>query len=331
MSLRVAVIGAGFMGRLHARVLAESPLADLVAIVDVDPKIGRRIASDFGAGWSPSVDSICEDGSIDAAVVAVPDTAHEDAARRLLLAGKAVLLEKPMAHSLDAARRIADAAVSSQSRLMVGHILRFDPRYVGAAASVAEGVVGRPLHIAVSRFTLRQVGVRLAGKSSPCFYLGIHDIDAAQWVSGRHITHVFARAAGQPAPDAIFVTCELQDGVVGSLHFGWTLPDHAPSSINARLEIVGTLGSVEVDTHDHGLRVLGSSGLALPDGLHWPDVNKRITGDLADELDHFLRAISDGQDFAVSLDDAMRNVAVNDAILRSLETNAFEAVGPVAA
>jgi predicted dehydrogenase len=330
MSLRVAVIGAGFMGRLHARVLAESPLAELAAIVDVDQEVGRRIASDFGVPWSSSVDSVCEEGSIDAAIVAVPDAAHEEPACRLLRAGKAVLLEKPMAHSLGVAQRIAHAARSSQSRLMVAHILRFDPRYVGAAASVAAGAIGRPLHIAASRFTLRQVGERLAGKSSPCFHLGIHDIDAAQWVSGRHITRVFARAAGEPTEDAIFVTCELQDGLVGSLGFGWTLPDHAPSSINARLEVVGTQGAVEVDTRDHGLRVLETSGFSLPDALHWPDVNNRITGDLEDEVDHFLRAIYTDQEFVVSLDDAMRNVAVNDAILRSIGSNAFEPVDGVA-
>jgi len=338
MKLRVAVVGAGFMGQLHARVISESPLAELAAIVDVDREAGERVASNFGVASYPSVDAICEDRGVDATIVAVPDTAHEEPATRLLQAGKAVLLEKPMAHTLDAARRIAQVARSSPSRLMVGHILRFDPRYAGAAAQVAEGVVGQPLHVTAGRFTFRDVGMRMAGRSSPCFYLGIHDIDAMQWVTGRKITRLFARAvravvpdrSRPPTDDAIFATCELEGGMVGNLQFGWTLPNNFPSGINARLEVIGTMGSVAVDTHDHGLRVVGAAGMTLPDGLHWPETNQRITGDLADEVNHFVVSVLNDRDFLVPVDDAVRNVAVNDAIIRSIKSNAFETVDLVA-
>ena len=338
MRLRVAVVGAGFMGQLHARVISESPLTRLAAIVDADRDTGERIASNFSVASYQSVDSICEDPEVDATIVAVPDTDHEEPATRLLQAGKAVLLEKPMAHNLDAARRIAEVARSSQSRLMVGHILRFDPRYARAAAEVAEGVVGQPLHVTAGRFTFRDVGTRLAGRSSPCFYLGIHDIDAMQWVTGRRITRLFARAvrtvvpdsSRSPTDDAVFATCELEGGVVGNLQFGWTLPNNFPSGINARLEVVGTMGSVAVDTHDHGLRVVGVIGMTLPDGLHWPETNERITGDLADEVNHFVVSVCNDKDFLVPVADAVRNVAVNDAIIRSINSNASEAVDMVA-
>ncbi len=334
MRLRVAVVGAGFMGELHARVVAESPLAQLVAIVDSDRNTGQRVAAKFGVTSHHSVESICEDRDVDAAIVAVSDTAHEEPASRLLHAGKAVLLEKPMAHSLDAALRIVEVARSSGSRLMVGHFLRFDPRYAGAAAQVAGGVIGTPLHATASRFTFRHVGARMAGTSSPCFYLGIHDIDAMQWISGKRITRVFGRAVRSvvldgstvPTDDAVFATCELEGGLAGNLQFGWTLPNQSPSGISARLEVVGTLGFVEVDTRDHGLRVAATSGLSLPDGLHWPEVNGRMVGDLADEVNHFVRSVCEDKDFLVPVADAVRNVAVNDAILRSIQSNAPETV-----
>src|SRR5437870_9312015 len=75
MRLRVAVVGAGFIGQLHARVIAESPLAKLAAIVDVDRDARETVASHFGVDSYPSVDSICEDPEVDATIVAVPDTA----------------------------------------------------------------------------------------------------------------------------------------------------------------------------------------------------------------------------------------------------------------
>src|SRR5207249_12121745 len=124
MRLRVAVVGAGFMGQLHARVVTESPLAQLAAIVDVDRDAADRVASHFGVPYFPSVDSICEDRHVDAAIVAVPDTAHEEPASRLLRAGKAVLLEKAMAHSPGACRRIAAVGQWSPDRLLGGLQLR---------------------------------------------------------------------------------------------------------------------------------------------------------------------------------------------------------------
>src|SRR2546430_1435670 len=147
MRLRVAVVGAGLIGQLHARVISQSPLTRPAAIGDADPDTPERVAPNFSVASYQSVDSICEDPEVDATIVAVPDTDHEEPATRLLQAGKAVLLEKPMAHNLDAARRIAEVARSSQSRLMVGHILRFDPRYARAAADGAEADARQPLRV----------------------------------------------------------------------------------------------------------------------------------------------------------------------------------------
>ena len=90
------------------------------------------------------------------------------------------------------------------------------------------------------------------------------------------------------------------------------------------------MGSVAVDTHDHGLRVVGVIGMTLPDGLHWPETNERITGDLADEVNHFVISVCNDKDFLVPVADAVRNVAVNDAIIRSINSNASEAVDLVA-
>src|SRR3989440_12315351 len=192
MRLRVAVVGAGFIGQLHARVISESPLAKLAAIVDVDQDARETAASRFGVDSYPSVDSICEDPEVDATIIAVPDIAHEEPATRLLQAGKAVLLEKPMAHSLDAARRIAEVARSSQSRLMVGHILRFDPRYAGAASQVAAGGLGQPRQVTPGPFPLRAVVALVGGQRRPLISLRVHYPAAHQWGTGRKSTPAYA-------------------------------------------------------------------------------------------------------------------------------------------
>ncbi len=328
--LGIAVVGAGFMGALHARTIAESEGAHVTAIVEIDAARGRALAEQVGASWHADIEDAL--GRADAFVVALPDRLHEAATCRLLEAGKPVLLEKPMAHTLAAAQAIASAAQRSGARLLVAHILRFDPRYTEAAAAVRAGRIGTPVHATSGRWTLRAVGERMAGGSSPCFYLGIHDVDALQWISGAEVVRVFSRATSVGvsggAPDAIVTTVEMTGGMVGQLYCGWTLPVTAPTGIWARTEVIGTEGLVDLDVRDHGLRILAEGRWSQPDGLHWPVVGDRVTGDLAEEIRHFVRALRDDAPFVMSVEEAMRNVAVNDAILRSVETGQPETVAP---
>ena len=331
--LAVAVVGAGFMGELHARAYAECDSAELLAIVDPNVEVGQDVARRYGAQHVADVQELLEDDSVPAFTVALPDRMHVEITSQILLAGKSVLLEKPMADSLDGARRIADAAERGEGRLMVGHLLRFDPRYCEAARAVANGSIGDPVHISGTRFSYREVGERMAGSSSVCFYLGVHDVDAIQWVSGKRVSRVFSRAVSKIMPsmdvqseDSIFSTCEFEDGSIGALHFGWSMPSFVPSPINARLEVVGTDGVIKLDVHDHGLHLIAPSGITFPDGLHWPEVNGQLWGDLAAEVLHFVTCVRDDEEFIFSVSEAMRAVAVNDAILRSVESGQPESV-----
>ena len=332
MTVKIAAVGAGFMGRLHARTVAESPEAELAAVVDRDPEAGRAAAEELGTHHLAEVEDALND-DIDAFVVAVPDRAHVGPATAALRAGHPVLLEKPMADTLEGARAIDRAAAEGGTGVMVGQLLRFDPRYAGAATAVAAGDIGEPLHATAGRIAARDIGLRMNGTSSVLFYLGVHDVDAMQWVTGKRITRVYSRAVAKLMPahgvrseDAIFTVAELEDGTIGELFNGWTRRSDDPVGIDGRLEVTGTEGAVTVDVRDHGLRVLGDAGLATPDALHWPEVNARIRGDLAAEVRAFVASVRDGAEFPVPTAAAMRNVAVNDAILRSVDSGKPENV-----
>lgn len=338
MTLNVATVGAGFMGQLHAKAVADCDIARLTAVVDIDVEAGKRVAEGFGVAHHRTVEDALAAGGIDAYVVALPDRLHVAAASTLLAAGRPVLLEKPMAHSLAAARQIAAAAQAGGARLMVAHLLRFDPRYVGAAKAVADGMVGEPLHAKAGRVANRVIGTRMNGTSSVLFYLGIHDADAIQWVTGSPIRRVYSRAVSKLMPslgvqseDAILSVVDFDNGGVGQLFNGWTRPLTDPVGIDGRLEVFGTDGTVEVDVRDHGLSVYGGDGLLLPDALHWPEVNGRTRGDLAAEVRHFVHAVARDEPFVISVAEAMRAVAVNDAILRSVESGVPEDVEAVPA
>jgi myo-inositol 2-dehydrogenase/D-chiro-inositol 1-dehydrogenase len=332
-TLNLAVVGAGFIGQLHARTIAETEGAALAAVIDPAAAPGRATAERHGARYFADIDEACAAGGIDAFIVAVPDALHAETACRLLERGRPVLVEKPMAHTLAAAKAMAAAERRGGGRLLVAHILRFDPRYVQAAETVREGRIGQPIHGASGRLTRRDTGLRIAGSSSPCLYLGVHDVDALQWISGCSITSVYSRAVRKLMPslgiesdDAIFSTCQLENGVTGQLHCGWTLPNEVPTGIWARTEVIGTEGMIDLDVRDHGLRMLSRGRWSQPDGLHWPHVNGRIMGDLHEEVRHFVEALRTDQPFVMTVAEAMRNVAVNDAILRSLASGRPEPV-----
>ena len=329
---RLAVVGAGFMGRLHARAIADSDVAELVAIVDRDPAT-RAVAERYGVPLHDSIEPLAGGRDVDGFIVSLPDREHVETACELLEAGHAVLLEKPIADTLAGARRIAGAARRRGARLLVAHILRFDPRYARAAAAVAAGDLGDVVHLASGRLGVRDLGRRLAESSSVLFYLGVHDVDLVQWISGRRIVRVSSFAAsrlmpslGVDAEDVIVTNAELEDGVVAQLHAGWTLRPDTPSPVNARTAVVCTEGALEIDVRDHGLRIHSNAGWQLPDALHWPETNGRITGDLSEQLRHFVAAVMHDEPFLMDVDEAVSTAAVNDAILRSVASGAVERV-----
>ena len=197
------------------------------------------------------------------------------------------------------------------------------------------GRLGDVVHLSSGRLGVRDIGRRLDGSSSVLFYLGVHDVDLIQWISGKRIVRVSALAASKLMPslgvdseDVIVTNAELEDGVVAQLYAGWTLRSDTPSPINARTTVVGSEGALEVDVRDHGLRMHTSAGWELPDGLHWPQVHGRTRGDLAEQLRHFVVAVTRGEPFQMDLADAVSTTAVNDAILRAVRTRRPEEVEP---
>ena len=166
-AIRCAVFGAGHFGRYHAQKYAALPGVELVAVVDPDLARARALAAEVGTSAATSIDEVA--GSIEAASVAVPTHAHHDVATRLLVAGIHVLIEKPIAETIEQADALVALAAARGRILQVGHLQRFLLRRM----QVAERVF-RPLYIEATRiapFKPRgtDVGVVLD--------LMIHDID----------------------------------------------------------------------------------------------------------------------------------------------------------
>src|ERR1700730_6750676 len=129
--IRVAVIGAGAFGREHARVYSEVAGVRLVAVCDIDESRGRAVAERYGASFVPDHRELI--GKVDAASLASPTEAHGSIACELLDARIAVLVEKPIARTLDEADLMIHAARSSGAVLQAGHLERFNPAVISAS------------------------------------------------------------------------------------------------------------------------------------------------------------------------------------------------------
>jgi predicted dehydrogenase len=216
--LKVGVIGLGFFGSRHARVFHDHPAAELIAVADLDGARVDETVDATGAKGLADYRALLALPEIQAVSICLPDLLHEEAAIAAAKAGKAILLEKPLAHTAEAARRIVAVAERCGTRLMIGHILRFDTRYVQVFNAASPENLGQPIHLRAKRNATRSVARRLGASSSILFYMGVHDVDAMQWIGRSKITKVYAQkreALGTGNEDALYAVLNFENGAIG--------------------------------------------------------------------------------------------------------------------
>jgi predicted dehydrogenase len=324
-TLRVGVIGVGFIGALHARIFKELPAAELVAVTDSDAALGRRRARELGCDYEDSIKALVQRKDIDAVSICTPDDFHVEPVLLAAEAGKHILLEKPIARTTQDALKIQSGCEKAGVRLMVAHILRFDPKYVCVHDEIDKGELGDLVHISAKKLNPRLTAQRIKNQTSILFYIGIHEIDVVQWFTGKRITRVVAQKAqkiNKPygADDCYFVLMTFENGVIGSLEFSWALPANYPVPIECGVEVVGSKGVAHLEVVGQGVRIYKDAGEVIPELSVWPEVNHQIMGDLRVELEHFVAAVLSRTDFIMPTGDAVDAVRVVEAILKSADT-----------
>jgi predicted dehydrogenase len=180
--LKLAVVGAGHLGRFHARVAANLPDARLVAVVDPVASAREQVAAEVGT--RPLADFRDLIGLADAAIVATPTLLHFDVARELLLSGIHVLVEKPITTTLAQADELVNLAERQQLILQVGHIERFNPAFTAVKNRLSDPKYISARRLSTYTFRSTDIGVVLD--------LMIHDIDAVLSLVDAHVTRVEA-------------------------------------------------------------------------------------------------------------------------------------------
>ncbi|WP_054953125.1 Gfo/Idh/MocA family protein [Flaviflexus massiliensis] len=243
-NLRAGLIGLGSMGRHHARVIREIEGMDLVAIAD---PAGDKFGVAKGLEVLPDVDSLIAAG-IDTAMVAVPTVYHEDVALKLAAAGVHTMVEKPIAHDVDAGKRVAAAFADSDLVGAVGYVERCNPAIMALRQKLAEGILGEIYQIQTRRqgpFPARISDVGVVKD------LATHDIDLTAYVAGAGYANVAAQTShrsGREFEDMVIVSGQLTNGIMVNHVVNWLSP------FKERLTLVtGERGALVADTLNNDL------------------------------------------------------------------------------
>ena len=315
----IGIIGAGFMGMLHARAFSQLPDAFIVAVSDPVLKKAPEIP-----GVTEQVDyyndhkKLLEREDVDAVVVATPEYLHRDIVVDSAGYGKHILLEKPIATTIEDADAIISAAEENKVKLMMGHILRFDNRYAQIKAAVDENTIGKPLVCYARRNAPVQEARRLGGRVEVEDYISVHDIDQVFWYFNDRAVKVNAEIVEGAVMkelgvhDFIWITIRFARGGLGVIETGWGLSEgmvnwKKPASWggfgDVCLELIGEKGSIYLDYRPMSLTGVDGEGWKFPDTLHWPVLHGEVVGDILEEARYFMKVlhgereiISSGQD-----------------------------------
>jgi UDP-N-acetylglucosamine 3-dehydrogenase len=294
----------------------------LAAVCDIDPRRLAEVAADFDVRGFADYEELVHLPGVDWIAVCTPEDRHIEPTLAALDAGRPVLIEKPVAHTLEGARRIAAAARRTGRLVMVGHLLRFEPRWVAASERIAAGAIGDIVSIATRRVGNVMDQEVLRGRTSAALYYGVHDLDVLRWFAGSEVATLYAarrygvlRRAGYDVADLYCAVLTFANGVLASAELGW----HAPAGVRARtsgLMVVGTRGVLRIDQGQQGLDVWPDDGGPV-DTTFWPEAYGRTQGALALELRHFVDCVRRERTPALSLDDAIEALRLALAVEES--------------
>jgi UDP-N-acetylglucosamine 3-dehydrogenase len=321
----VGVVGAGgVMGRLHSRTYATLAEARLVAVCDLDPAAAQAAAGATGAAVEADVAALLARDDVEAVSICTPDDLHVAPALAAARAGKHVLLEKPIATTMADARAVVSAFAGAGLTLLIGHVLRFDPRFVAAKQALDGGELGALQTLLARRVNTVAAQDRLKGRVSLPLFLGVHDYDLLRWYAGAEVREVVARSrwgllrrAGYEVEDATTSILTFANGVMATSELGWILPRSFGPGGDHRMDLTGDAGCFKIDSLHSGVTKSTSAGNTWVDPFTAPELWGTQAGSFANELRHFLGVVRGRERPAISPDDAVAALrialAVSDA------------------
>ncbi|WP_433528436.1 Gfo/Idh/MocA family protein [Micromonospora sp. CA-263727] len=335
--LNVGVIGTGWCGGIRALACARSALVDQLHLAETDPdRLAELVEATSPTTATADWHEIIANPAIDAVMVSTtPEHLHHPMARAALRAGKHVLLEKPIALTLDEADELIRLADDGGLKFTIGYSQRFNAKQAMVKRSINEGVLGRVTSILVSRHITRSLGAKISQRTklSPAAMEATHDLDFAFWcLEPRRPVRVYSqnawgvREATLGVPDTQYVLVTMDDGVVVTIGAGMSLPPGYPNQSTTWIEVLGTEGAVIADASHRDIVVnTVARGVQFPlSTMPGEFVDHVYAGPMERETTHFLEAVA--HDRPVMVDPQLARVTMEVYLAADLSAETNEVV-----
>ncbi|MDW7657928.1 MAG: Gfo/Idh/MocA family oxidoreductase [Bacillota bacterium] len=323
--LKMALVGAGIIGQVHAVALHENMFVDFAAVVDIKKEAATELASLYGIPAYTSIEACLANEKIDAYDICVNEAYHVQPTISALQAKKHVLLEKPIAKTLKEAQIIKDAATQNGVRLMIAHLLHFDARYGMLLDAVSSGQLGDISSVYVKRCNTQATCRRIGRKVSFMYYLGVHDIEIMCACAAGRPRKVYAQFPNKICcdygdDDGVFAIVNFDNGVVGCVEIDWSYQESMPMPVWSYARVSGTKGSGVVEADRQGLTMNTGNSFTYPDTMLAPTVNGAMHGAMVLQIDHFVQSVLNQTPFAVNLETPIDAVRIIEACFESRKT-----------
>lgn len=333
--VRVAIIGAGVMGRRHLERIRKSGQCVCVAICDTDPKC-QTLADKLGVSFYADYEEMLDWEKPQGAVIATPTNLHTAVGLACAERSVHILMEKPLAASVDEGRELIDAGRHSQTQLLVGHYRRFNP-YVRKARSLVQAeIIGKLVSVSALWALLKpaeyfELSWRTKPGGGPMMTNAIHEIDCLRYICGE-ITNVYAvtrsSVRGLEVEDTANISIEFESGALGSIVCSdatpspWSyetttfeIPYYYHTDQNCMF-FLGTKGSFSFPRMEVW-RYPDTGGEGWRHPLTVDKIDIQRSDPMAAQIKHFARVIRGEEEPEVNGEDGLRTLATTLAVLES--------------
>lgn len=310
--IKVGIVGAGFMGKIHAESLKQLNNGCVHAVYDVNPEMAESFAKTYNCRVAGSFEELLE--SVDAVVLAVPTTFRKDYLESVFKKNVPTLCEKPLARTLEEAEWIAKRVKETKTKFMVDHVVRFFPEYREIQKRIKEGEIGVVSEARsfrggpFPRWSRWFKSFKMSG--GVILDLAIHDIDFWIWTLGdvREVRAQSLDFSEEIAKDHCYIILVFENGALAHIEGTWAYPSDAP--FKTAVEVVGSNGTISFEsTQITPLRIYDEGGEKVESPV--------AMGPYVRVMESFLNAIEKDLPVEISAEDGLRAVKVSLMALKS--------------
>jgi len=322
MSLKICLIGAGFIGKVHAENLSRHPQVSFAGVCDLDQGAAEAVAEQYGAVTFSRFEEVLADEKIDAVLITTPPGTHPALISQAASAGKAVFCEKPIGMDLDQVDALLQSLADCQRPIQIGFNRRFDPHHRALAEKLKAGAIGRLEQVIVTSRDPHPPPVDYM-RSTPggIFYDSmIHDFDMARWLLDEEPVEVYAVASSllgeqlnpDREPDTAIATLRTASGKMCAIH----MSRRAVYGYDQRIEVFGEKGMLQSgNVQVANVRQYGADSISEEVFLDF--FIDRYRQAYVRELDCFVKAVLNKGPVEVTSWDGRQSLALSLAALRS--------------